>query len=534
MRAALYVMLGTCLGAVAEDACPVPELGALLDWTGDLRSAAGAAGLDALASCPSSRRRALVVGVDGLRAAAAAMLPLPNLRRLEAVSRYSYYATTQWSGVTYSGPGWASVFTGAEPSRTGVSGNSDMGDAVASGYPTFVKLAADLGLQAAVAATWHPILDDLVEPDALAASRRGASDDDTTDAIVDWISGGAMDLIVAHLDDVDHAGHAYGFDGYDDEYGAAVRETDARLGRMLDAAVAEDTTEWLIVLTTDHGGNGAAHGGDTSHERRVPLLVGGNSPRLHVGRHVSAFDDPEELDQGSHMDVGPTVLYFFDEAAGDASPDGQVFGFAGVDRRAPESATHPPTAGCDGDTAECACAADGSDYAGTVAVTASGRVCQRWDSQEPHGHEFSDLPENYCRNPDSEDWAWCYTTDEDERWEFCDAAEDVPRCEELEACRDSTSWYYKKADRTCRLYVAENPSARCHKKDTSKIAASDACPAACGDCAGDCEDSTSWYAKKPSKDCAYIAKSPGDRCENKKDESKVKASDACPATCDAC
>ena len=52
----------------------------------------------------------------------------------------------------------------------------------------------------------------------------------------------------------------------------------------------------------------------------------------------------------------------------------------------------------------------------------------RWDVQEPHSHSRgpADIPgagtegNNYCRNPDGEDWLWCYTTDEDERWEHCE------------------------------------------------------------------------------------------------------------------
>ena len=30
---------------------------------------------------------------------------------------------------------------------------------------------------------------------------------------------------------------------------------------------------------------------------------------------------------------------------------------------------------------------------------------------------------NYCRNPDDEKGAWCYTTDPDHRWEYCDCPE---------------------------------------------------------------------------------------------------------------
>ncbi|XP_078701666.1 uncharacterized protein LOC144927805 [Branchiostoma floridae x Branchiostoma belcheri] len=74
---------------------------------------------------------------------------------------------------------------------------------------------------------------------------------------------------------------------------------------------------------------------------------------------------------------------------------------------------------------------NGASYRGTLAVTETGRTCQRWDRQTPHGHERTarnypagGLVENYCRNPD--DWSaiWCYTTDPAQRWELCD----VPVC----------------------------------------------------------------------------------------------------------
>lgn len=92
-----------------------------------------------------------------------------------------------------------------------------------------------------------------------------------------------------------------------------------------------------------------------------------------------------------------------------------------------------------GDRNECGCLKDNlqKEYRGTISVTTSGKTCQRWDEQAPHKHsrtrnDYPDanLVENYCRNPDNEPGgAWCYTTDEDTRWEYCD----VPVCGEKES-----------------------------------------------------------------------------------------------------
>ncbi|CAH1786990.1 unnamed protein product, partial [Owenia fusiformis] len=86
-------------------------------------------------------------------------------------------------------------------------------------------------------------------------------------------------------------------------------------------------------------------------------------------------------------------------------------------------------------TQECKQTVQGLGYVGSVVETRSGKHCQRWDSQIPHPHSNNDpvnFPDatlddaaNKCRNPDGQpDGPWCYTTDPDQRWEYCD----VPLC----------------------------------------------------------------------------------------------------------
>ncbi|XP_077453516.1 hepatocyte growth factor [Stigmatopora argus] len=74
----------------------------------------------------------------------------------------------------------------------------------------------------------------------------------------------------------------------------------------------------------------------------------------------------------------------------------------------------------------------GEAYRGTVDTTPTGHTCQRWDSQYPHNHSFipeaypcKELRENYCRNPDGQEFPWCFTTDPRVRSMSCT---NIPQC----------------------------------------------------------------------------------------------------------
>ena len=74
--------------------------------------------------------------------------------------------------------------------------------------------------------------------------------------------------------------------------------------------------------------------------------------------------------------------------------------------------------------------------------TRTGKDCQRWSSDYPHDHDYNWVGNhNYCRNP-VDKWggrihpvskaaerAWCYTTDEGTKWEYCDIR-DCTECDQ--------------------------------------------------------------------------------------------------------
>jgi len=69
----------------------------------------------------------------------------------------------------------------------------------------------------------------------------------------------------------------------------------------------------------------------------------------------------------------------------------------------------------------------GEAYRGCQDKTHNGRTCQAWTSQSPHTHHYtpSIFPgkglsgNNYCRNPTGLVSIWCYTTDQNTKWEYC-------------------------------------------------------------------------------------------------------------------
>ena len=82
---------------------------------------------------------------------------------------------------------------------------------------------------------------------------------------------------------------------------------------------------------------------------------------------------------------------------------------------------------------DCGMGNSGSTYIGTRNVTSTGRKCQAWSSNSPHqvagdikDDQFPDNSRgealNYCRNPQasSKSGIWCYTTDPNVEWEYCD------------------------------------------------------------------------------------------------------------------
>ncbi len=249
---------------------------------------------------PQLRHRVVFVGIDGVRPDALQAAPTPNLDALLEAAAWILDARTH-DGVTSSAPGWTSIFTGVQPAKHGVPANGEYDDRD-DAYPTFVKRAKDeLGVTTALAYQWLDIGARIVEAEAVAEAS-WADDPEITAWMVERIAEGGHGLHALVLDDVDHAGHEFGFDAAAQGYLDAIAVADGQIGQIVAAIDARPEDEaWLLVLTSDHGGTAEGSHGETIEDcQRIWLAVHGHG--------VTAGELPAV--ETTHLDVHPTILEF--------------------------------------------------------------------------------------------------------------------------------------------------------------------------------------------------------------------------------
>lgn len=180
---------------------------------------------------------------------------------------------------TVSSPNWASIVMGAGPESHGVDSNDWQPDkfAIASVcpgdshvFPTIfgVLRAARPQAKIAVLHDWEGF-GRLVEERAPQRLEHILKSPLAMKAAVEQWKKERPDLLFVHLDDVDHAGHRYGW--HTPEYFAAVAEADALIGNLVDA-IGDGA---VVVIVSDHGGVGTKHGGLSMAELEVPWIAAG-------------------------------------------------------------------------------------------------------------------------------------------------------------------------------------------------------------------------------------------------------------------
>ena len=235
------------------------------------------------------RPMVLMVMFDGLRADGIESGSMPNVMALRNGTWYAGYngawsVTAQIAPGTdsVSAPNHVSIATGFTPSKHGVDANGKTASGNYATYPTWLKRVIDIrsGATAAFAYSWSE--DAALGPAAGVTFLGGTDAQNATDLAALLASANAPDATMFFINEPDAGGHAGNYYPYTAGYRKSLALSDGYLGQCLTAITNRATfadEDWLILVTSDHGGYLKTHGssGSGTHGITVPIIIAGSS-----------------------------------------------------------------------------------------------------------------------------------------------------------------------------------------------------------------------------------------------------------------
>ncbi len=275
----------------------------------DSSSADDPAPASAATSAPT-RKKVLLIGIDGIRVDMLAQADTPNLDALVDAGAFSANARTR--PITVSGPGWSSMLTGVWMEKHRVESNDFTGNNYAQ-YPDFLtrveQVRPELNTYAVIhwpamgtTADGGPMISRVVDVlvningDAIGYA---IADAEVISIASHYLRVGDPDVSFVYMTNTDSVAHET--DSFSAEYRAAVELADRRVGELVAAVKARPTytqEDWLILSSTDHGrADDGSHGESSIEELTIYYLASGPAA------------DPESLTAMPHIvDIAPTAL----------------------------------------------------------------------------------------------------------------------------------------------------------------------------------------------------------------------------------
>jgi hypothetical protein len=251
----------------------------------------------------SQPRKVLIIGIDGLRTDA---LQQANTPFLDALIASGFYTYESWhEGITVSGPSWSTIMCGVEFPKHGVTSNSYSGSNY-NNYPYFTKRAKEClpDLYQVQVVQWAPMSDNVYNDawDQKIKVCDGCGDNSVAAANTQ-LQNPDLDVLFVYFDECDLTGHSTGFSPLNPAYINAIQTVDGHIGNIMNALQSRPTyaeEDWIVLITTDHGGIGTGHGGNTPTERKIWWIGSGNNP---VSNQLTNVVDPGSYVMGNRDSV---------------------------------------------------------------------------------------------------------------------------------------------------------------------------------------------------------------------------------------
>lgn len=214
-------------------------------------------------------KKVLFIGIDGCRPDVMMSVNTPNIQALLPHAVYSLDALTL--APSWSGNGWSTMLSGVFHDKHNVQDNNFTSPNFTN-YPDFLTRIENFNpnLKTVSLAHWTPINNTIIQNADVKTNF--STDLAVKNAAVQALQNDNPDVLFVDFDDVDHAGHSYGFSSSVSQYVNSIQLTDTYVGEILNAMKNRSTynnENWLVVVTTDHGATDTAHGGGNLSERDI-------------------------------------------------------------------------------------------------------------------------------------------------------------------------------------------------------------------------------------------------------------------------
>ncbi len=248
----------------------------------------------------------IVLGVDGLSPSGVQRAETPNFNRVLREGAFTFKARAVLG--TSSSQNWASMIMGAGPEQHGITSNGwersnfsikPTVTGTENIFPTIFGVLREQHPEARIASIYDwGGFGRLYEKSAVDVDLDGDGPEDTMAKALEVIEEGLPDFMFIHLDHVDHAGHAEGHGS--DAYYESVVVADNLLGNLLNGLEVRGLLDrTLLIITSDHGGIGTRHGGESMDELEIPWMAMG--PGIKAGKQIT---DPVDT-----YDTAATAAY---------------------------------------------------------------------------------------------------------------------------------------------------------------------------------------------------------------------------------
>ena len=250
-------------------------------------------------------RKVLLIGLDGVRSDAMQQNSSPFLHSLSVANEVYYTASHGVELITYSGPNWSSILTGVHYAKHQVDDNSFANPNYCA-YPTFFEYieGVDSTINTASIVNWTPINTHILSSVTDFAPQEAINDLEVYEQSQNLLINAAplnADIVFLHFDELDAAGHSYGFSLEVPEYAATLNALDGYVENLYHTIEAKRLTgeDWLFMVVSDHGGDGTGHG-DASNPYINQTIFFAQHPSLDFkDQHIS-----------NQTDLAPTIMDF--------------------------------------------------------------------------------------------------------------------------------------------------------------------------------------------------------------------------------